>query len=78
MVTQAFETGAARPDARPTAAPWHTVLAQLTAQLRTCAICPGHVYPVMCLAFPWCEHLPAVPPRPLPRPQTTWIRHAQS
>jgi hypothetical protein len=61
LFAQAFENGAADPDARPTAAAWQLALDTLAGQLRRCAADPAHFYPAGQDACPWCAYTPPTP-----------------
>jgi len=69
LFREAFEDGAADPDARPTAAAWHEALDALAGDLRPCGANPAHSYPVSQEACPWCQYTPPPPVPAVPRPR---------
>ena len=54
MFQSAFEAGAVRPAARPTALHWQHALSGLDRQLRRCASNPEHWYRATRKTCPWC------------------------
>ncbi|GIF26673.1 hypothetical protein BJ973_001120 [Actinoplanes tereljensis] len=71
MFRRAFEDGAADPDQRPSAAEWHSALAELDDRLQACSVVPDHWYDGDQKACPWCADEKArQTQRPLPPVQS--------
>ncbi len=54
LFERAFDQGADEPNARPSAAEWHSALRGFLTQLRTCPSQPGHKVPAQLADCPWC------------------------
>jgi amino acid transporter len=56
LFRRAFEDGATRPSARPTAVEWYQALSALDRGLQKCRTNPDHFYPAGHRTCPWCRH----------------------
>lgn len=69
LFRRAFIAGIRDPDARPSAAEWHSAVCLALAELETCAAKPHHHHDASISTCPWCARAEVGLPDPFPAPR---------